>query len=435
MKFSTFPLVLSGLAVACASILTHHPLAARRELNTLLSRQDQVPIPTNLTNAQLESGYSAVCSATNSATGQNAIQADIQSATANSLAISQTFQSILNKLTTIDSQNLNGGAKFAPKWQVISQNWTNILWASRTTASNTAAYCTEFTTVIMPFVANLTGPIPASLSVEVLSEYSDMASDLADAAQATSESFTTLNNSINAFTSSFQTFAIQQKAADQNQIDALNGDIARLQAEIATFNRDISAIAAAMGVTIFGTLAGVTFFPEFAPFIIGFGLFAVAGEAAAWGVLQHELNDAKAQLSSDQLQINSLENQLAQIAAANATLHTIEVSAQTMGQQLSGFSAIWNAVRSDCVEVSQYLKTANTPLARAIPQIFWGTINNVHCLYEGIAIGLEDYAIGIGSSGLPPPTKRALGGPANFASTLHADVQALVEAARIKAQA
>jgi hypothetical protein len=54
------------------------------------------------------------------------------------------------------------------------QNWTNILWASRTTASNTAAYCTEFTTVIMPFVANLTTPVPASLSVEVLSQYSDV---------------------------------------------------------------------------------------------------------------------------------------------------------------------------------------------------------------------------------------------------------------------
>ncbi|KAJ7458874.1 hypothetical protein FB451DRAFT_1406058 [Mycena latifolia] len=367
MRLSTFTIALSGLIVASASVLTNHPLAVRRELKDLLARQsDQVPIPTNLTSAQLETSYAAQCSAVNSAVGQSAIQADIQAATSNSLAISQTFQDILNKLTFIDSENLNGGVLFAPTWQAIAQNWTNILWASRTTASNTAAYCTEFTTVIMPFVANLTGPIPADLSVEVLTQYSAMADSLGDAAQATSEAFTALNNSINAFTATFQNFAIKQQATDQNMIDQLNGDIARLQAEIARYNTDISAIAAAMGVTLFGTLAGVTFFPEYAPFIIGIGLFTIAGEAAAWGVLEHELNDAKSQLSQDQIQIAALQKDLDEIAAANSTLHSIEASTQTMGQQLTGFSAIWSAVKSDCTSVSAYLEFANTPLARAI---------------------------------------------------------------------
>ncbi|KAF7366040.1 hypothetical protein MVEN_00480200 [Mycena venus] len=415
MIFSSFPLVLTVATVVSGSVLSSYPVGLGRDLKDLLARQDQVRIPSNLTDAQLESSYAATCGATNSALGQSAIQADIQAATSNSLAISQTFQDILNKLTFIDSESLNPGAPpFAPRWKDIAQNWTNILWASRTTASNTAAYCTEFTTVIMPFVANLTGPIPADLSVQVLNEYSDMANDLADAAQATAQAFVTLNNSINAFTATFQTFALQQQASDQNMIEQLNGDIARLKVDIARYNTDLAVIAGAMGLTLFGTLGGIVAFPEFAPFIMLFGVLAIAGEATAFGILQNELNDARSQLSGDESKLASLQRELAAIAAANSTLHSIEASTQTMGQQLTGFSAIWGAVKSDCTSVGEYLKLANSPLSRRIPQIFWGTLNNVHCVYEGVAIGLEDYAIGITNSGLPPPTKRGLGGPREF---------------------
>ncbi|KAJ7433886.1 hypothetical protein B0H11DRAFT_566963 [Mycena galericulata] len=436
MRFTALSIALVSLTVTSASFIASPPLAARRELNTLLVRQDQVPIPTNLTNAQLETSYASQCSAINTATGQSAIQADIQAATSNSLAISQTFQAILNKLTFIDSENLNSGVLFAPTWSAMAQNWTNILWASRTTASNTAAYCTEFTTVIMPFVANLTGPIPPSLSVEVLDQYAAMAESLGAAAQATSEAFTALNNSINSFTFTFQNFAVKQKAADQQTIDQLNGDIAALQAQISVYNTELSALAAAIGVTALGTVSGVALFPEFAPFIIGFGIAAIAGEAAAYGVLETDRGNAMSKLNQDQAQVATLQNELAEIAAANSTLYSIDVATQTMGSQLGGFTAIWNAVVSDCTAVAQYLTDANSALDRAIPQIFWATTNNVNCVYQSMATGLEDYAIGIANSGLPSPTsRRALGGPADFAAKLHADVLALVAGARAKIQA
>ncbi|KAJ6529388.1 hypothetical protein B0H19DRAFT_1083131 [Mycena capillaripes] len=435
MRLFAFPLVLSAGTVVAGGTLSDYSPGLRRDLNALLSRQDvQVPIPTNLNNSQMESSYAAVCNASNSAVGKSTIQADIQAATSNSLAISvglaflQSFQNILNKLTFIDSENLNNGVTFAPKWQAIAQNWTNILWASRTTASNTVAYCTEFTTVIMPFTANRLGPVPASLSIEVLTQYSELADSLGDAAQATSEAFTELINSMNAFTSTFQTFALKQQAADQQMIDQLNSDIASLKAQIASFNIKIAVISAALGVTVLGTAAGVTAFPLLSPFIALAGLLAAAGEATALGILEHDLSNAKSQLTQDQNQVTALQNQLVQIAAANSTLHSIAATTQTMGQQIMGFSAIWAAVKNDCTIVSSYLNTL-------APQIFWATANNVDCLYEGIAIGLEDYAIGIANSGLPPPTKRGFGGPADFATTLHANVQELVASARAKAEA
>jgi hypothetical protein len=93
MRLALFPLVLSALS-ASASVLTSFPLAARRDPIALLARQEQVPIPTNLSNSQLETSYAAQCSAVNSATGQSAIQADIAAATSNSLAIDVRFKDL-----------------------------------------------------------------------------------------------------------------------------------------------------------------------------------------------------------------------------------------------------------------------------------------------------------------------------------------------------
>jgi hypothetical protein len=90
MRLLLFPLVLSAV-FASGSVLTSYP-PARRDLIALLARQDQVPIPTNLTNTQLEDSYEAQCSAVNSAEGKSAIEADIAAATSNSLAISVRCQ-------------------------------------------------------------------------------------------------------------------------------------------------------------------------------------------------------------------------------------------------------------------------------------------------------------------------------------------------------
>ncbi|KAJ7758698.1 hypothetical protein B0H16DRAFT_1820800 [Mycena metata] len=435
MRLFAFPLVLSAGTVVAGDALSNYLPGLRRDPNALFSRQDS---QTSFNNSQIESSYAAVCNATNSAVGKSSIQADIQAATTDSLAISQSFQDILNKLTFIDSENLNNGVTFAPTWRAIAQNWTNILWASRTTASNTAAYCTEFTTVIMPFTANLLGPVPASLSIEVLDQYSNMSTSLADAAQATSQAFTDIINSMNAFTSTFQNFAAKQEDADQKMIAQLKGDIASLQAQIASYNTKIAAVSVLLGLTVLGTVEAVSAFPVFGGFIALAGLLAAAGEATALGILVHQRSNAESQLISDQSQVTALQNQLDQIAAANSTLNGIAASTQTMGQQIKGFSDIWNAVRSDCTAVSSYLTTLGNlttspgvlpPLSVLAPMVFWQTANNVDS-NPGI-----QYAIGITNSGIPPPTKRGLGGPDDFAATLHANVQELVASALAKAEA
>jgi hypothetical protein len=103
----------------------------------------------------------------------------------------------------------------------------------------------------MPFVANLSTPVPVNLSVAVLQQYSavqylvpwkypladglQMATSLSDGAQATSDAFTSLNNSINAFTATFADFAFEQNQHDNDTIILLSAQISSLQGEIAVY--------------------------------------------------------------------------------------------------------------------------------------------------------------------------------------------------------
>ncbi|KAJ6599533.1 hypothetical protein B0H10DRAFT_1959055 [Mycena sp. CBHHK59/15] len=450
MKPSTFSVLLSTLAVASASYLTSDSLprgGPNQRRITPPNGPPQIPLLTNLTNAQLETAYAAQCAAVNSATGQSQILADIGNTTVNSIAIDvcpsftllslfpahvsqESFSQIYAQLLLIDSQNLNNGAFFAPTWNAINQNWTNILWASRTIASNTAAYCTEFTTTVMPFVANLTGPIPTNISVEVLKSYSDMADDLAAEAEATSEAFTDIINAMTDFTATFSRFAAEEDAMDQQMLDFLLDNIASLKQEIIQYNIEIVEAEILMGVTVFGSVVCMLLFPEAAPFIFLAGIAALGIEAAEWANLQNERTAALSFLDQNITQAAVLTNELAEIAQANYTLSQIQNSANAMGMQLQGFSAIWAAVKSDCNSVAEYITVLNSTIA-TIPQIFWSTENNIHCVYESVATALTDYAIGISDSGIPPPTsKRAL---EKFPAKLHADTQALVAAARAKA--
>ncbi|KAJ6529389.1 hypothetical protein B0H19DRAFT_1193841 [Mycena capillaripes] len=173
---------------------------------------------------------------TNSVVGQSVVQADFHAFTANSLTITKTFQDILVELTQFDSTKWISGVQFAPKWQPIMQDLANVLAASRTTASNTAAYCTQFTTVTVPFASDITA---ATLPIEVLAQHTAMADSLAASAQATSDAFTALRNSVGAFISMFQNATVAPLAAAQN---AINQEFAQAENKKASMNQRMMAI-------------------------------------------------------------------------------------------------------------------------------------------------------------------------------------------------
>ncbi|KAE9393931.1 hypothetical protein BT96DRAFT_1022802 [Gymnopus androsaceus JB14] len=361
------------MKLALSALLFATPLAAiaagirvGRSSEFAHRRQDATPIVSNVTNANAATAYSAQCSQINSAEGSAAIQADIQNA---------TFQSIGAQLSFIDSENLDS-QKFSPSNDEYSL-------ASRTTAA------TQSHTV---------------QNYNILQQYISEAQSLEASAQATAESFIYLQGNLTTFAATFQNFASQQQAQDNTQIQQLMADIASLNSKIDALQKDISGVGAALGATIFADIFAVALFPNFAPLIIGAGVLAVAGEVAAYEVLQKEMQNDYNQIASDQTQISNLQANLQAISQANSTLASIKNQTATLTTQLGAFDAIWSAVVDDANQVISYLTEANA--TTTIPLIFWATINNVDCYYQAMASALNDYADGISNSGIPAPTRR-----------------------------
>ncbi|KAJ6575839.1 hypothetical protein B0H10DRAFT_2103818 [Mycena sp. CBHHK59/15] len=282
----------------------------------------------------------------------------------------------------------------------------------------------------MPTVANHSAPVPINDSVQLLGEYRDMATDLENEAQATSQAFSNLNNTIMDFTALFATFADSQDSADHQMIDILNGDIANLQTQIDGYNTELSRLSKALEITAFATGA-LALLPGAGLLFVVAGAGALIGEGVEWDKVGDERSDATKLLHQDQSEVAQLQAQLNVIDGAKYTLSEIQNSTYNMGQQLQGFTSIWNAVRSDCDAVAEYLKFIGTNTSTILPLIFWGTVNNIDCLYESMATGLINYSIGIAGSGIPPPSKRGLD-MEDFPAKLHDNVEALVAATLAK---
>jgi uncharacterized phage infection (PIP) family protein YhgE len=112
-----------------------------------------------------------------------------------------------------------------------------------------------------------------------------MANSLSDGAQATSDAFTSLNNSINAFTATFANFAFEQNKMDNETAILLNAQIDSLKAKIAVYvpidifrlkdrltptryDTQLTDLAIGIGATAVASIGAVFLFPEFAPVAI-----------------------------------------------------------------------------------------------------------------------------------------------------------------------
>ncbi|KAJ3798580.1 hypothetical protein GGU11DRAFT_865127 [Lentinula aff. detonsa] len=354
MKFT-----ISLLALAIPSITFARPNGHIDEFKArgLRHRDTSISTPTlNSTNAP--AAYAAICSAANSEVATTAIQNDIQSTTVNAIAIQSDFQNIASELSFIDNQNLVPSApKFEPQWQELSQQWTNVLWASRTAASNIVAVCTEFTAVIMPAIAK---------TVSILKDFLGEVEAQHQGSQSIPDGFTSLIGALTNFTESFTGYAGKLTESDEQTIQELQTEITALTANIKQLQIEMGAVGAGLGASVFVDAGLLYVFPEFSPVIIGAGLAAVGGSAIGFGLLETELESDYSQRSSDQNQIDALQEQLATIAQVNATLDSVKSQVDTMSGQLNVSTVIWNAVTSDIQQTINFLQTGERNVSWSI---------------------------------------------------------------------
>ncbi|KAJ6498613.1 hypothetical protein DFH09DRAFT_1103145 [Mycena vulgaris] len=284
---AVFSVLLSTLAVVSASYLEGDLFLRRGPNYDLFTRQNQngsQPVLGNLIKAQLETAYAATCNATTSATGQSQILEDIQNTTANAVAIDVSPNSTLHapfplmcnlEIVQSDLGKTDGHPLGeSQQWDLVFADVEGSQPGYFTAANHWEAcllirwvYCRtgriyyrhparwqptqppiEFTTAIMPLVANLTGPIPTNISVEVLANYGAMAGALAAEAKATSRAFTSIINNMN----------------------------------------DSPLWAGGVDITAFASVSLMAVLPVAAPFFIVAGYVALEVEVVEWAKLSQE---------------------------------------------------------------------------------------------------------------------------------------------------
>ncbi|KAJ6492386.1 hypothetical protein DFH09DRAFT_1104868 [Mycena vulgaris] len=288
---AVFSVLLSTLAVVSASYLEGDLFLRRGPNYDLFTRQNQngsQPVLSNLIKAQLETAYAATCNATTSATGQSQILEDIQNTTANAVAIDVSPNSTLHapfplmcNLEIVQSDL--GKTDGHPLGE--SQQWAGFRRRGRQSTRHPARWQPtqppiEFTTAIMPLVADLTGPIPTNISVEVLANYGAMAGALAAEAKATSRAFTSIINNMND--------SPKQGDSDQQLIDSLNANITALMGQIQQYDTYIALWAGGVDITAFASVSLMAVLPVAAPFFIVAGYVALEVEVVEWAKLSQE---------------------------------------------------------------------------------------------------------------------------------------------------
>ncbi|KAJ7699587.1 hypothetical protein B0H17DRAFT_1196210 [Mycena rosella] len=156
---------------------------------------------------RLAAAQTAQCAGVSSATGLSEVQNSVLFANGGAITAHSGFTLILSILTNFDANKISGqpvptGPALAPQWYAIAHNWAKALSASLDMAT---WFCDEFPTDdAIPFVTNLSAPIPASFSVDAMEDAYENAGGLADDAQATAASFTAIITSVNAFIEALQ---------------------------------------------------------------------------------------------------------------------------------------------------------------------------------------------------------------------------------------
>ncbi|KAJ3749877.1 hypothetical protein DFH05DRAFT_4442 [Lentinula detonsa] len=174
--------------------------------------------------------------------------------------------------------------------------------------------------------------------------------------QSISDGFTSLIGALTNFTESFTGYAGKLTESDEQTIQELQTEITALTANIKQLQIEMGAVGAALGASVFVDAGLLYVFPEFSPVIIGAGLAAVGGSAIGFGLLETELESDYSQRSSDQNQIDALQEQLATIAQVNATLDSVKSSVTSDIHQTINFLQMGegNVSWSICCHVAVY---------------------------------------------------------------------------------
>ncbi|KAF8877305.1 hypothetical protein CPB84DRAFT_1752190 [Gymnopilus junonius] len=267
-------------------------------------------------------------------------------------------------------------ANFNLAWGNIVNAFVRIIDLSTNTATNVAAYATDFTENVIPYIANQTdnGAIPLDNAIQTIQGFIAEAGTLQSSALATAQSFSNFQTNLSVFSGTFQAFARSVNMMDNLTIDGLENDIKSLNITVQSLDTQIAGIAKEIDATAIASVAVLSIFP----------IFGELGVRRPDELINQRKERDQRKITSDESSIKTLEAHDALIIQANEAINDVKELSLDTTFRIGAFDAIWAAVVDDCRQVIDYLNDA-----AEIPLVLWSTLNNVACYYQSLADALQ----------------------------------------------
>jgi len=353
------------------------------------------------------------------------------------LKVDQSFVKVSNQLADVDKneyKDKNGKPipKLKPQWDGFHKTYIHILWGSRDIATDTAAYIKDFYTSYLPAIDEAIELMSTQTSAERVQTIKDLQPDFDEflkkqnpataqstrpppagtdplsVSQVQSQDFLDLKNNIEAFKSTFGTFADDTSAELKQKLQTVESKITRLNLEIAGYQTVIKGLAIAMGATALvagaGALGALFAFgplgPAVALGVLIVGALAVVAELAALIVFLKKRDDAEDELTKAKDDKANIEKQLATLVALKSKLEAQTTDINYITGRLDQFANIWSLVASDAKECNAYLQNASEAKGYVFLKSRTALLKRS---YASLYTGLKEYATTVSNSGATKP--------------------------------
>ncbi|ORY09357.1 hypothetical protein BCR34DRAFT_615842 [Clohesyomyces aquaticus] len=310
-------------------------------------------------------------------------------------AIDDMFVSLTQELTTLDQKYTSPvDGPFAPRLTVFATKYRETVRKSREVAVEIAVHAESFDKVLKQVVQSPN--VTLDQKIGYTDGYIQQAEEIKGKSEAMEKGFHDLKDGFAVFTGSFQNWAADKKAQDEERLKNVMNEINRLNDKI----RDITislytfGAIAAFSLPVTGVIAAMS--GPAAPFVI-LGGCIVAGISVAIVVgLAAGLTAAKNEKGDREKEAANLRKDIEMIASTQANLKTLaENDLKIFSDNISVLVKTWTHCTADAVEVRKLLvdaKQTGLPLNLKTSLVWEIHTTSAVNVYNGMAKYLRAYA-------------------------------------------
>ncbi|KAF8151592.1 hypothetical protein B0H34DRAFT_678184 [Crassisporium funariophilum] len=336
------------------------------------------------------------------------------------MGIETDFATILLHMVQIDEKGIildkeNKVVLYAPKWEVLHQEYTALVNESQSTANKVSSRINALTTVILPI---LKGDYQLAQKQKSLDGYIKSLEAFQKDAEENAKRFLRLRQRVDAFRIDLKQTVSDQSTVLEAEIKVIDEKIAKLQADLDATSGFFAGcwevlklagpnLAKSAGATLgaagaVGTIAATAGLAAMAP-IAGVGIL-IAGLGALGYSIFGGVRDRANQREAKMNEITDLKEQreqkalrLQQLKEVMEELKELDVVFDRMIDRLGAMQGIWRMLVTD----SQRLHLALSNMGTTDDDLtFEFTARNVKVMYEALQLALDQYCLAVTEGGL-----------------------------------